>query len=179
MVESFLSYLNARGSFTAAELAQIEAVAIVTKLKRRYYLLREGEVCRHMTFVVSGALRLYRTGDDGVEHILRFATENWWMNDHESFASGLPAKGAIDALEDSHLLLRSKEDWEKLKREIPVFDAMQGRLLSRNLEAHVNRLYAAANKALNSEREPCHVLMPVESKRAALLNRGPFNCLGA
>lgn len=90
-----------------------------------------------MAFVVSGALRLFRTDEDGAEHILRFATENWWMNDH------LPAKGAIDALEDSQLLLWSKEDWEQLKSDIPTFDAVQSRLLSRNLEAHVNRLYAA------------------------------------
>lgn len=142
MTEAFLHYLTARGSFTEAELAQIEAATSHKHLKRRHYLLHEGEVCGHMAFVVNGVLRLYRTDEDGAEHILRFATENWWMNDHESFSSGLPAR-AIDALEDSYLLLWSKADWEQLKSDIPTFDAVQSRLLSRNLEAHVNRLYAA------------------------------------
>ena len=141
MVKIFLNYLTAKGSFTAAELEQIEAATLVKKLKRRQYLLRKGEVCRYMAFVVSGALRLYRTDDDAGEHILRFAIENWWLNDQESFRSGLPAKGTIDALKDSTLLVWSKENWEKLKREIPAFDALQDHLLSRNLDAQVERLY--------------------------------------
>lgn len=143
MTEIFLHYLTARGSFNAAELAQIAAATGTKQLKRRQVLLRKGDVCRHMTFVVSGALRLYRTDEDGTEHILRFATENWWLNDHESFNSGLPAKGAIDALEDSQLLLWSKADWERLTTNIPALDVVQSRLLSRSLEAHVNRLYTA------------------------------------
>ena len=143
MTEIFLHYLTARGSFTAAELAQIAAATSTKQLKRRQVLLRKGDVCRHMTFVVSGALRLYRTEEDGTEHILRFATENWWLNDHESFNSGLPAKGTIDALEDSQLLLWSKADWERLTTDVPALDVVQSRLLSRSLEAHVNRLYTA------------------------------------
>ena len=143
MTEAFLHYLTAKGSFTAAELAQIAAASSARKLKRRHTLLRKGDVCRHMVFVVSGALRLYRTDEDGTEHILRFATENWWLNDHESFNSGLPAKGTIDALEDSQLLLWSKADWEQLTTDIPALDVVQSRLLSRSLEAHVNRLYTA------------------------------------
>jgi CRP-like cAMP-binding protein len=143
MVEVFLNYLTLRGSFTDAELARIEAVTIVKKLKRRQYLLRKGEVSRYMAFVVRGSLRLYRTSDDAVEHIMRFAIENWWLNDYESFRSGLPAKGAIDALEDSVLLLWSKESWEMLRREIPAFNAMEDLLTSRNHDAMVDRLYAA------------------------------------
>ena len=143
MTEAFLHYLTAKGSFTAAELAQIAAAASRKHLKRRHYLLHEGEVCGHMVFVVSGALRLYRTDEDGAEHILRFATENWWLNDHESFNSGLPAKGTIDALEDSQLLRWSKAEWAQLTTDIPALDVVQSRLLSRSLEVHVNRLYTA------------------------------------
>jgi CRP-like cAMP-binding protein len=142
MVESFLNYLTARSTFTDAELQQIEALALVKQLKRRQFLLRQGEVCRYMAFVVSGCLRLYRTGDDAVEHILRFAPENWWLNDYESFRSGQPAKGTIDALEDTLVLLWSKESWERLKRDIPAFDLLQDQLLSRSLDSQVDRLHA-------------------------------------
>lgn len=146
MTDTFRNYLTARGSFTEAELAQLEAAALVENVRRRQFLLRKGDVCHHMAFVVRGALRLYRTDADGTEHILRFATENWWINDHESFNTQRPAQGAIDALEDSQLLLWPKERWEALKQAIPTFDAVQAQLLSRNLEAHVNRLYTAISR---------------------------------
>ena len=142
MMEPFLHYLTARGTFTDAELERIAAVTVVKKLKKRQYLLRQGEVCRFKAFVVSGSLRLYRTSADAVEHVMRFAIENWWLNDLESFRSGRPAKGAIDALEDSTLLLWSKENWERLKREIPAFNALQEFLISRSLDAQGDRLYS-------------------------------------
>ncbi|MGI4865172.1 MAG: Crp/Fnr family transcriptional regulator [Janthinobacterium lividum] len=141
MVDFFVNYLTARGTFTSADLEQIAAATLVKQLKRRQFLLQQGDVCRSMAFVVSGCLRLYRTGDDALEHILRFAPENWWLNDYESFRSGQPAKGAIDALEDTHVLLWSKETWERLKRDIPAFDTLQEHLLSRSLDAQVDRLH--------------------------------------
>ena len=141
MVQVFLNYLSARGTFTNDELARIAAATTVQKLKRRQLLLQQGDVCRHMAFVVSGCLRLYRTDSDAVEHILRFATENWWLNDYESFRSGLPSKSAIDALEDSALVLWTRESWAQLKAEIPAFDALQAHLMGRSLDAQFDRLY--------------------------------------
>jgi CRP-like cAMP-binding protein len=143
MVEPFRNYLTSKAAFTDDELKQMEAVAMVRKLKRRDYLLRQGDVCRDMAFVVSGSLRLYRTDEDAQEHIMRFAIENWWITDAESFRTGLPAKGSIDALEDTHVLLWSKENFELLKKELPAFNALEGHLAGRNLDAQVNRLYTA------------------------------------
>jgi CRP-like cAMP-binding protein len=143
MVEPFRNYLTAKAAFTNAELEQLEAAATVKKLKRRDFLLRKGDVCRHMAFVVRGCLRLYRTDEAAEEHILRFAIENWWITDAESFRTGLPAQGAIEALEDTQVLLWSKENFERLKSEIPAFNALEGQLGSRHLDAQVNRLYAS------------------------------------
>jgi CRP-like cAMP-binding protein len=143
MVEVFVKYLTDRASFTEADLAKIDAVTVNKKLKRRQYLLHEGQICQYNAFVASGLLRLYRVGNDATEHILRFAAENWWICDLESFHQGLPAKGAIDALEDSQLLLWSKENWEMLRREIPAFDALQTKLTSRAIDAQADRLHVA------------------------------------
>lgn len=143
MVEAFRNYLTAKGTFTAAELAQLEAAATPQHLKRREHLLRQGEVCHSIAFIVRGCLRLYRLDEAGEEHSLRFAVENWWINDAESFRTGLPAQGNIDALEDTQVLLWARADWERLKQEIPAFFALDSHLAGRNLEAQINRLYAA------------------------------------
>jgi CRP-like cAMP-binding protein len=143
MVDTFRKYLTAGGTFTAAELTQLESAATPRHLKRREQLLRKGEVCHSIAFVVRGCLRLYRTDEEGEEHVLRFAVENWWINDAESFRTGLPAQGTIDALEDTHVLLWAHEDWERLKRDIPAFYTLDSYLAGRNFEAQINRVYAA------------------------------------
>jgi CRP-like cAMP-binding protein len=153
MVTPFRKYLTSKAAFTNDELEQMEAGAVVKKLKRREFLLRQGDVCRDMAFVVSGCLRLYRTDEDAQEHIMRFAIENWWITDAESFRTGLPAKGAIDALEDTQLLLWSRENFERLKQEIPAFNALEGTLAGRNLDAQVNRLYTAISYSAEARYE--------------------------
>jgi CRP-like cAMP-binding protein len=147
MVNSFRDYLTSKAAFTDAELEQLEALATARKLKRRDYLLQKGDFCRHMAFVVSGCLRLYRTDEEAEEHILRFAIENWWITDAESFRTGLPAQGTIDALEETHVLLWTKENFELLKRKIPAFAALEAQLGGHYLDAQVNRLYTAISQS--------------------------------
>ena len=143
MVDAFRQYLDAHGTFTDAERERIDELTGTKYLKRGEFLLREGEVCRFRSFVVAGTLRLYRTDESGVEHILRFAVENWWLSDLESYSSGLPSKSAIDALEDSRVLIWSRENWTRLTDEIPALAEMVQRLLARNLDAHIDRVYSA------------------------------------
>lgn len=143
MIIPFRNYLTAKAAFTDDELARLESGAVRKKLRRREFLLRPGEVCRDIAFVVSGGLRLYRTDDQAQEHILRFAIENWWMTDPESFRTGLPAHSAIDALEDTQVLLWSWDSFEGLKRDIPAFRALESQLAGHYLDAQINRLYTA------------------------------------
>ncbi|WP_324678191.1 Crp/Fnr family transcriptional regulator [Hymenobacter sp. GOD-10R] len=106
-----------------------------------------------MAFVVSGCLRLYRTDEQAQEHIMRFAVEIWWITDAESFRTGLPAKGAIDALEDTQVLLWSRENFERLKKEAPTFNALENQLAGHYLDAQVNRLYTAISHSAEERYE--------------------------
>ena len=66
--------------------------ATTRKYRRRQLLVREGEVCQHKIFVSKGLLRTYRLQEDGTEIIMRFAAENSWNVDHESFYHQTPTK---------------------------------------------------------------------------------------
>lgn len=168
MVEPFRNYLTSKAAFADAELEQLEARAIVKKLKRHEYLLLKGDVCRYMAFVVSGSLRLYRTDEAGQEHILRFAIENWWMTDPESFRTGLPAQGAIEALEETRVLLWSHENWERVKREVPTFHALENQLAGHYLDAQVNRLYTAISHSAEERYEEFVKAFPAFYQRIPL-----------
>jgi len=81
-------------------------------IKKKSFLLREGEICRFEGFVTKGLFRVYHIDKNGFEQILYFAIENWWVTDIDSFTSGTASQLFIEALEDSEVLLISKEQKE-------------------------------------------------------------------
>ena len=140
MFEVFKTYIETRVSITAAEIDQIRAVSTVKKLRKKQYLLQEGDVWGFHAFVTRGCLRTYTIDDKGLEHIIYFATENWWIGDRASLFSGKPATFNIDAVEDAELVLINKANFEMLRAHIPAFNAMIGDILEKGMAAMQNRI---------------------------------------
>jgi len=141
MSDIFKRYLHEKVAVTETALERISSLSIPTKLRRGEHLLKEGEVWRYRAFISKGLLRTYRTDDTGQIHVLRFAIENWWAGDSESYFSGKPSVCSIDALEPSEILLWKKDDFETLSNEIPALKEMRDKLVTRNLIATQNRLF--------------------------------------
>lgn len=140
MFPSLATYLIEKGGLTNDELSKIEEVAIPKKIRKHQYLLQEGDISYYIGFVVKGCFRLYSVGKNGEEYIMRFAIENWWISDFDSFQSGLPSKYNIDALEDGELLMIKKEKWDALIETIPNFKKLINKLTAKNYEVHQNRI---------------------------------------
>ncbi len=120
MFEKFEQYILSKGDFTNENIRQMRATAVLRKLRRRQLLLAEGDVCRHKVFVAKGMLRTFRLKEDGTEHIMRFSPENSWSIDHESYTHGTPSKYYIEALEESEVIMWTKEQMEELFASIPL-----------------------------------------------------------
>ena len=67
------------------------------RIKKHQFLLQEGDVCKHLAFVITGCLREYTIDNKGEEHILQFAISDWWISDLQSFLTGMPSTRTIDA----------------------------------------------------------------------------------
>ncbi|MEO6685709.1 MAG: Crp/Fnr family transcriptional regulator [Dyadobacter sp.] len=93
-------------------------------VKRKNFLLREGEVCKFEGFVVKGLFRVYHIDQNGFEQILYFAIENWWITDIDSFTNEKPSQLFIEALEDSEVLLISKKDKEFAYKNLPTIEKL-------------------------------------------------------
>lgn len=140
MFEIFEQYLIDKGGLNKEEIAEVRAVSVEKKIRKRQYLLQEGDVCVNNCFVVNGCLRLYRVSEDGNEHMLRFAAENWWMSDQESLYNATPSKNYIDALEPSNVILISISNYVALQKNIPKFREMVEMLKARSFEASQRRI---------------------------------------
>jgi CRP-like cAMP-binding protein len=146
MFESFRRYLKDNARLTPKEQELIESLSISKVIKKKQFLLRAGDVCRHHTFICKGCMKLYRTGNEGAEHIIKFAVEDWWISDRESLLSGEPAESYIVALEDTGVLQWTNEQFENLYKAVPAFDALFKRLVSKALDAAQNRVYSSISK---------------------------------
>jgi len=125
---------------TAEEEAYFLSLLQTAQVKKRRFLLQEGDVCRHSAFVTNGCLRSYTVDANGFEHILQFAPENWWIADMYSFISGQPGQLYIDALEDTELLLLSKNRQEQLYLEVPKFERFFRIIVENSLVAGRQRI---------------------------------------
>lgn len=145
-MEALFQYILQKGknqfTLSEAERAEIAVAFLPKKLRKKQYLLQEGEFSKVHAFVVKGCLRMFRVDAKGVEHIFQFAIENWWIGDRESLISGQPSKYNIEALEDAELLLATQPALDELQK-IPAVNAMIQNLQQNNVIATQNRIHAA------------------------------------
>lgn len=111
MYDTLLKYIK---DYSAAPLSEsdIEAVKntfVPKRFRKRQFLHQEGDVCKSIVFIVSGAMRQYSVDSKGIEHIVSLSIENWWAGDRESFELQTPSKYFVEAWEDTHALVITRD----------------------------------------------------------------------
>jgi CRP-like cAMP-binding protein len=143
MINVLLRQIQEKVSLTEQEKEAIEPFFVSKKIRKRQYLLQEGDVCKHLAFVAKGLLRSYNVDDKGNEHISVFGWEGWWLSDFKSFLAGVPAVFNIDAIEDSELMMISLADYNALTLAVPVMDRYFRILYQNSLVTKERRLMSA------------------------------------
>ena len=144
-MQAFRTYIDAGIStpVSDADFARICAAFTPKKLKKKAFLLRAGEVCKHFAFVLAGALRMYSVDEKGGEHVLSLGVENWWVGDRESCVLLTPSRYYVEALEDASLLLITHAQLQELRRTVPAMAELMRGLDRRHDIATQKRLEAA------------------------------------
>ncbi|MEO7313939.1 MAG: Crp/Fnr family transcriptional regulator [Ginsengibacter sp.] len=110
------------------------------KLRKKQYLLQDGDVCKYTAFVEKGLLRTFTVDGKGNDHVLQFSMEGWWIADLYSFYTGEISSYNIEALEDCELLLITEPNYEILLNKIPILERYFRILIQNNLIATQRRL---------------------------------------
>lgn len=107
---------------TDEEMKAIEKYFRSKSVKKRKDFSRMGDVCKDLAFVCKGAMRCYSVDDKGIEHINRFAFENYWLADLQSYFANTPSDYTIEAMEDTELLVISNYDLDRIYLEVPIME---------------------------------------------------------
>lgn len=122
MWEPLLQSLSKYVGLSADEGDLVRSLFTSKKFRRRQYVLQEGDVARHETFILRGLTRTYEVDEKGQEHIVQFGPEDWWVGDLYSFLSNTPTKYNIDCLEDTEVLQITKPNLELLYESVPKME---------------------------------------------------------
>jgi len=107
---------------------------------RKSVILSPGEACKNQYFVIKGVLRIFYLDNEGIEHNAKFAPENWWAFDIESFFESTPAYYGIDCLEDTDVLMLTQEDHAALLKKIPAFERFYRLMMTQSFVALQHRM---------------------------------------
>jgi CRP-like cAMP-binding protein len=87
-------------------------------LKKHQFLVQESDAVPNDFFVEKGLAKAYFVADDGKEHILQFALEDWWITDYQAYFTQTPATLFIDCLEPTDVLCLSLHSRDKICAEL-------------------------------------------------------------
>ncbi len=160
MYDVFFKSLTEKVAFTQEEINTIRDHLTPKKLRKKQYLLQEGDVCKYIAFVEKGVLRSYSIDQKGSEHIVQFALEGWTISDLYSFLTGEPSTYNIDAIENCELVLISRAAQEELIRKIPRYETYV-RLI-------ITNAYISLQKRINSV-----ISLPIEERYLNFIKQYP------
>lgn len=145
MFDVLFRYFEDKSGITLSDEHQqlIERAFRPKKLRKKQYLLQEGDVCKYIGFIVSGSARMFSIDEKGHEHIVRFGVEGWWVGDSESHILELPSKYNVEVLEDTDLLLVTKDGYQQLINNVPAVAATIKALDKQSFIASQKRIHAA------------------------------------
>lgn len=113
MINSLLYSIQNLIMLSPAEIELVKSLFKEKVYKKGDFFLAEGQVCKHVGFVVKGLMRYY-INHDGEEKTYAFSKENDYVCNYESFLPQSPSSKIIQALEDCNMLVISHADLQAL-----------------------------------------------------------------
>jgi CRP-like cAMP-binding protein len=114
-----ISYINRYIQLTEEETNLFLSKVHIRSYSKGQYVVQNGNICKYESFVIKGCLKTFYIDNEGEEHIVMFAIEDWWTADLGSFLTQTPAAYNIVCIENSELAQISYHDLEELYIAIP------------------------------------------------------------
>ncbi|MES2650935.1 MAG: Crp/Fnr family transcriptional regulator [Bacteroidota bacterium] len=121
-MQNLITHIKKHVTLSEAETKFLSSNIKSIHVKKKEFLLQEGNICKANYFVEKGLLRMFFINEKGVEQITQFALENWWLSDYMSFIMQTEAKFYIQAIENSEVLVVEHHKQEELFKQLPQLE---------------------------------------------------------
>ncbi len=100
-----------------SELQSFLNVMEFENIENKQYILKERQYCKFQYFILKGCFRSFFINKKGVEKVVNFGIEDWWLTNFDSFINQTPSELNIQAAEDSQVLKISKQKLDDILKE--------------------------------------------------------------
>ena len=118
-------------SLTPDEEEYFTSLLIEKTYKSEQLITKEGSISKYITFINKGCCRTFILDKNGFEHILSFASKDYWVGDLYSRTQQKSGILYVQAMEETEVLQMSLSNLNALYLKIPKFERMF-RILSEN-----------------------------------------------
>lgn len=116
--KNIIANINKYVTLTDEEVEKLIAIISIKEIKRRELIDQPDYICRYRNYIEKGAFRSYFIDNDGKEHTVQIAVEDWFVSDFYSYITQTPATLYVEAMEHSTILQMTYDDIEGLCKEI-------------------------------------------------------------
>ena len=113
-----IEYISRYVNLTQDEINLLLEYITHRKYLKGQYVIQQGDICRFESFVIKGCLKTFYVDNEGQEHVVLFAIENWWTADLGSFLTQKPADYNVQCIENTEVIQFSFDKLELLYQKI-------------------------------------------------------------
>ncbi|VEH21082.1 fumarate/nitrate reduction transcriptional regulator [Chryseobacterium nakagawai] len=123
MMNPFLKeHIQEIANLTDNDFEIIQSFFVKKRFRKRQFLIQEHQSVYEIFLIEKGILKSSFIDHTGKEHILQFATANWWISDFAGFFKQETSSLAVDCIEDAEVHALSFEDLNILCSKVPVME---------------------------------------------------------
>jgi len=137
---SFLNYINNYIDLSEKEIAFLRSNTNYKKYLKGHYIVQQGAVCKHTNFIISGCTKNFYVDQQGQEHIVTFAIENWWSADLSSFITQTPSDFNVKCIEATEVIQFTYQNQDEIFQNIPKMETLFRKLLEKALVSSQKRI---------------------------------------
>lgn len=137
---SFLNYINNYINLSEKEIAFLRSNTNYKKYLKGHYIVQQGAVCKHTNFIISGCTKNFYVDQQGQEHIVTFAIENWWSADLSSFITQTPSDFNVKCIEATEVIQFTYQNQDEIFQNIPKMETLFRKLLEKALVSSQKRI---------------------------------------
>ena len=153
MTNKIAAYIDKFVKLTEEEKELFSSCFKEVKIKKRQFIVQPNFIAKHRQYVLKGAFRAYVVADEGQEHTITFAIDDWWITDYNSYIFQQPATMFVVALEDSIILQLDYEKEQELKLQNHKFETFFRIVAERGLASQQRRIISILTQTAEERYE--------------------------
>ena len=165
-MKNLSQYLAFKFNFNQTEVDLISECFSLKELGKNDYYLKDGQVCKNISFVEKGGFIFYQN-IDGEESVCDFAFDNDWLAQYKSLLSQQPSDLNIRATEKSIIKVMNMKKIDELSKKMPSVNIMRSTMAEEYFTKSTQRATNLTNldakeryDVLLNERPDIHQRLP-------------------